>query len=65
MRSLAAKGSLGTFYLCGKDQLPESRIGHFILLSFRRNTRFNFERLSKSRNSVALEDRYYMLETRH
>lgn len=31
-------------YLCGEHQLPESRIGPFILLSPRPGTRFNFER---------------------
>lgn len=58
-----AKRSLETFYLCGEHQLSESRIGPFILLSFQRNTWFNFEWSPKSRNSVALKDR--LLETRY
>lgn len=43
LRSHAARIP-GMFYLCGEHQLPESRIGPFILLSSQRGTRFNFER---------------------
>lgn len=55
----------GMFYLCGKHQLSESRIGSFILLSS--GTRFNFEQSRKgtSQNSATLEDKYYMLGTGH